>query len=84
MLEPPREDPAAAGLANGATVVADAAELELAPQSFDAAVSHDCLQFVPRIEGALRRVRRALEPARGWPRSWSRPRSATIARGACS
>jgi ubiquinone/menaquinone biosynthesis C-methylase UbiE len=62
MLELLREEATAAGLANVETLVADAAELELEPRSLDAAVSHNCLQFVPRVEEALRRVRLALKP----------------------
>ena len=56
------EDARAAGLTNVETRAGDARALDLPPASFDAAVSANCLQFVPDPDEALRRIRPALKP----------------------
>lgn len=62
MLEVLAEEAAAVGLANVETLACDAGALDLAPHDFDAAVSFNCLQFLPSPEDALRRVHAALKP----------------------
>jgi SAM-dependent methyltransferase len=64
MLGVLRADASALGIANIETLVADASTADLRPQSFDAAVSVNCLQFVPAVDEALARARRALVPGR--------------------
>jgi SAM-dependent methyltransferase len=65
MLDVLAEEAAAAGMANVETVAGDAAALDLPPASFDAAVSFNCLQFLPSPEPVLRRVQAALKPGAG-------------------
>lgn len=50
------------GLTNIHTQVADAQELDLAPESCDAAISRFGLMFLPRLGDALARIRRILKP----------------------
>jgi len=50
------------GLDNVETLVADASELDVPAESFDAAISRFGLMFVPDLAAALSRVRRALKP----------------------
>jgi ubiquinone/menaquinone biosynthesis C-methylase UbiE len=52
----------AAGVSNVATVVSDIQQLELEPESFDAAICRLGLMFLPSPESGLRRVREALKP----------------------
>jgi SAM-dependent methyltransferase len=51
-----------AGLANADTRVADAQRLDLPPDSFDAAISRNCLMLIPDYQQALTCVRRVLKP----------------------
>lgn len=51
-----------AGLTNVATRAMDAQDLDLAPDSFDAAVSRHGLMFIPDLQRALASIRRALKP----------------------
>jgi SAM-dependent methyltransferase len=62
MLAVLAEEAAAAGLGNVATVVGDACDLDLAPRSFDGAVSFNCIQFIRSPVAALRLVQAALKP----------------------
>jgi SAM-dependent methyltransferase len=64
MLELLRGDAITNGLTNIETVVGDAATIDLPPHSFDAAISMNCLQFIPAVNAALTRVRQALKPGR--------------------
>jgi ubiquinone/menaquinone biosynthesis C-methylase UbiE len=49
------------GVAAG-TRVADAQHLDLAPGSFDAAISRNCLMLIPDYRRALAEIRRVLKP----------------------
>ena len=51
-----------AGLSNFTTQVMDAQQLDVEPESFDAAISRLGLMFVPDLQGALAGIRRALKP----------------------
>jgi len=51
-----------AGLNNIDTRVVDAQRLDLAPDSFDAAVSRNCLMLIPDYRRALTSIRRVLKP----------------------
>ena len=51
-----------AGLSNVTTRVMDAQQLNVEPESFDAAISRLGLMFVPDLAGALAGIRRALKP----------------------
>ena len=51
-----------AGLNNIDTRVVDAQRLDLAPDSFDAAVSRNCLMLIPDYRQALAGIRRVLKP----------------------
>jgi SAM-dependent methyltransferase len=62
MLDVLVEDARAAGLRNVKTWPGDARDLDLPPRSFDAAISFNCIQFIPSPATALRRVRAALKP----------------------
>jgi enediyne biosynthesis protein CalE5 len=69
-----RERAAEAGLANVEFVHSDAARLDFAPGSFDAAVSRWGIIFEPEAEAAAARVRGFLEPgARMAIASWGEP-----------
>ena len=61
MLEAASQAFQAAGLTNVVTQVADASALEVAEESFDAAICRFGLMFVPDLHQALDRVRRALK-----------------------
>ena len=62
MLEVAAELARQAGLTNVDTRVADAQRLDLAPDSFDAAVSRNCLMLIPDYRQALTSIRRVLKP----------------------
>lgn len=62
MLDVLAEEAAKAGVANITTLAGDAAALGLEPASLDAAISANCIQFIPDVGAALRAVRRALRP----------------------
>lgn len=63
-----------AGLANLSTRVARAEDLELEPASFDAAISRNCLMFIPDLARALAAVHRALRAGGRFAASvWSPP-----------
>ena len=62
MLKIAAEAARQAGLSNVATRVIDAQQLDFEPGSFDAAISRLGLMFIPDLQGALLRVRRALKP----------------------
>jgi SAM-dependent methyltransferase len=62
MLEAAAELARQAGLHNVDTRVADAQRLDLAPDSFDAAVSRNCLMLIPDYRQALVGIRRVLKP----------------------
>ena len=51
-----------AGLKNVDTRVLDAQRLDLDPESFDAAVSRNCLMLIPDYQQALTSIRRVLKP----------------------
>lgn len=51
------------GLTNIQTLVSDIVDLEVASESFDAAISRFGLMFLTDVVGGLRRIRRALKPA---------------------
>src|SRR5713101_7907244 len=51
-----------AGFTNVSTRAVRAEDLDLPPGSFDAAISRNCLMFVPDLPRALRAVRTALRP----------------------
>lgn len=62
-----------AGLANLSTRVVRAEDLDCAPASFDAAISRNCLMFIPDLPRALRAVRTALRPGGRFAASvWSK------------
>jgi SAM-dependent methyltransferase len=74
MLAFGRERAAAAGLGNVEFVQSDAAGLDFAPASFDAAVSRWGIIFEPDAEAAAARIRGFLEPgARMAISSWGEP-----------
>jgi SAM-dependent methyltransferase len=62
MLEIAAESAAAEGLTNLSTRVADAQQLDLASDSFDAAISRNCLMLIPDYRLALTEIRRVLRP----------------------
>jgi ubiquinone/menaquinone biosynthesis C-methylase UbiE len=62
MLDVLTEEARKVGLTNITTLAGDAAALELPPVGFDAAISANCVQFIPDVGAALRAVRRALRP----------------------
>jgi SAM-dependent methyltransferase len=62
MLEIAAELARQAGLSNVDTRVADAQSLGLDPDSFDAAVSRNCLMLIPDYQQALTGIRRVLKP----------------------
>jgi ubiquinone/menaquinone biosynthesis C-methylase UbiE len=62
MLKIAAEAARQAGLSNITTQVMDAQQLDVEPGSFDAAISHLGLMFIPDLQGALVRIRRALKP----------------------
>jgi len=51
-----------AGLSNVNTLVVDAQRLDLETDSFDAAVSRNCLMLIPDYHQALTQIRRVLKP----------------------
>ena len=62
MLEVAAELARQAGLTNVDTRVVDAQRLDLDPDSFDAAVSRNCLMLIPDYRRALTSIRRILKP----------------------
>jgi ubiquinone/menaquinone biosynthesis C-methylase UbiE len=62
MLEVAAESAGHEGVTNLSTRVADAQHLDLASESFDAAISRNCLMLVPDYRLALSEVRRVLKP----------------------
>ena len=62
MLEVAAELARQAGLSNVDTRVVDAQRLDLAADSFDAAVSRNCLMLIPDYRQALAGIRRVLKP----------------------
>jgi len=62
MLEVAAELARHAGLDNVDTRVTDAQRLDLDPDSFDAAVSRNCLMLIPDYRQALTGIRRVLKP----------------------
>jgi len=62
MLEVAAELARQAGLDNIDTRVIDAQRLDLDPDSFDAAVSRNCLMLIPDYQQALTSIRRVLKP----------------------
>ena len=62
MLEVAAELARQAGLNNVDTRVADAQRLDLDPDSFDAAISRNCLMLIPDYQQALTSIRRVLKP----------------------
>jgi ubiquinone/menaquinone biosynthesis C-methylase UbiE len=62
MLEIAAESARQAGLNNVDTRVVDAQRLDLDPDSFDAAVSRNCLMLIPDYQQALTAIRRVLKP----------------------
>jgi SAM-dependent methyltransferase len=62
MLEIAAESARQAGLSNVDTRVVDAQRLDLEPDSFDAAVSRNCLMLIPDYQQALTEIRRVLKP----------------------
>jgi len=62
MLEVAAEWARQAGLSNVDTRVVDAQRLDLDPDSFDAAVSRNCLMLIPDYRQALTSIRRVLKP----------------------
>jgi ubiquinone/menaquinone biosynthesis C-methylase UbiE len=62
MLEIAAESSRHEGLTNLSTRVADAQHLDLASDSFDAAISRNCLMLIPDYRLALTEVRRVLTP----------------------
>src|SRR5262249_10548013 len=62
MLEIGAESARQAGLNNVDTRVVDAQHLDLPPDSFDAAVSRNCLMLIPDYQQALTEIRRVLKP----------------------
>jgi SAM-dependent methyltransferase len=62
MLEVAAELARQAGLNNVDTRVVDAQRLDFDPDSFDAAVSRNCLMLIPDYQQALASIRRVLKP----------------------
>src|SRR5499433_1865043 len=62
MLEVAAESARQAGLTNVDTRVVDAQRLDLDPDSFDAAISRNCLMLIPDYQQALTEIRRVLKP----------------------
>src|SRR5215472_11060549 len=62
MLEIAAESARQGGLKNVDTRVVDAQRLDLEPDSFDAAVSRNCLMLIPDYQRALTEIRRVLKP----------------------
>ncbi|HKF18428.1 MAG TPA: methyltransferase domain-containing protein [Candidatus Dormibacteraeota bacterium] len=62
MLEIAAESAGHDGLTNLSTRVADAQHLDLASDSFDAAISRNCLMLIPDYGRALTEIRRVLKP----------------------
>src|SRR5215510_4599233 len=62
MLEIAAESARHAGLSNVGTLVVDAQHLDLASDSFDAAVSRYCLMLLPDYHQALTQIRHVLTP----------------------
>ena len=62
MLEIAAESARQAGLDNVGTRVVDAQRLDLQLDSFDAAVSRNCLMLIPDYQQALAEIRRVLKP----------------------
>src|SRR5262249_18019532 len=62
MLEIAAESAHYAGLSNVGTRVVDAQRIDLESDSFDAAVSRNCLMLIPDYEHALTQIRRVLKP----------------------
>src|SRR5215831_6357169 len=63
MLEIAAESAGHDGLTNLSTRVADAQHLDLASDSFDAAISRNCLMLIPDYRRALTEIRRVLKPS---------------------
>ena len=63
MLEIAAESAGHDGLTNLRTRVADAQHLDLTPDSFDAAISRNCLMLIPDYRRALAEIRRVLKPS---------------------
>ena len=63
MLEIAAESAGHGGLTNLSTRVADAQHLDLASDSFDAAISRNCLMLIPDYGRALTEIRRVLKPS---------------------
>src|SRR5215469_12670151 len=63
MLEIAMESAVHEGLTNVSTRVADAQHLDLASDSFDAAISRNCLMLIPDYRRALTEIRRVLKPS---------------------
>ena len=63
MLEIAAESAVHDGLTNLSTRVADAQHLDLASDSFDAAISRNCLMLIPDYRLALTEIRRVLKPS---------------------
>src|SRR5215471_6207669 len=62
MLEIAAESARQGGLTNVDTRVVDAQRLDLDPDSFDAAISRNCLMLIPDYQQALTSIRRVLKP----------------------
>ena len=62
ILEVAAESARHAGLSNVNTLVVDAQRLDLETDSFDAAVSRNCLMLIPDYHQALTQIRRVLKP----------------------
>ena len=62
MLEIAAESAGHDGLTNLRTRVADAQDLDLRSDSFDAAISRNCLMLIPDYRRALAQIRRVLKP----------------------
>ena len=62
MLEIAAESARQVGLNNVDTRVMDAQRLDLEPDSFDAAISRNCLMLIPNYQQALTEIRRVLKP----------------------
>jgi SAM-dependent methyltransferase len=63
MVEIAAESARHVGLTNLSTQVADAQHLDLASDSFDAAISRNCLMLIPDYRRALTEIRRVLKPS---------------------
>jgi SAM-dependent methyltransferase len=62
MLEIAAESARYAGVSNVDTRVVDAQRLDLESDSFDAAISRNCLMLIPDYQQALTQIRRVLKP----------------------